>query len=325
MTNSTSDCSSSIATSDQATCKVGLRICAIIPVYNGEKLIEESLNSIYAQTSLPDEVLVADDASTDGTRDLVREIARRAPVPTRLIVLSDNTGGPYEPATRAFATTDCDLITILDADDLFEPDAFETYRNEFASAPDKRIGLVTSDFRTFDDTDRPPRSFLESQRSPAHPLRDGEDVRTLSSDESIELLSHAFCLPFKGMVRREAWQAIGGPNLDYEHVCDCDFVWRLASHGDYAIRIIRRPLVQVRLSPHSMSNNSLREASELARLFKRMAADMRGCKENRKTLLARLERELADLAHEARKQRRALTFLRASFQCAWLRLRSHLS
>jgi glycosyltransferase involved in cell wall biosynthesis len=46
-------------------------ICCIVPVYNGEKYLPETLDSILAQTYRPLEILVADDGSTDGTASVV--------------------------------------------------------------------------------------------------------------------------------------------------------------------------------------------------------------------------------------------------------------
>ncbi len=47
------------------------RIISVIPVYNGERFIRATLDSLAAQTLRPDRVIVLDDASTDGTAQLV--------------------------------------------------------------------------------------------------------------------------------------------------------------------------------------------------------------------------------------------------------------
>ncbi|MAD82478.1 MAG: glycosyl transferase family 2, partial [Deltaproteobacteria bacterium] len=47
------------------------RIISVIPVYNGERFILATLDSLAAQTPRPDRVIVLDDASTDGTAQLV--------------------------------------------------------------------------------------------------------------------------------------------------------------------------------------------------------------------------------------------------------------
>ncbi|MEX2546830.1 MAG: glycosyltransferase family A protein, partial [Chloroflexota bacterium] len=47
-------------------------IAVIMPVYNKRPYIERALASITAQSRAPDEVIVVDDASTDGSMDAVR-------------------------------------------------------------------------------------------------------------------------------------------------------------------------------------------------------------------------------------------------------------
>lgn len=58
-----------------------LRVSLIITTYNWKEALAVVLASAFGQTRLPDEIIVADDGSTDGTGDLVREIAKQAPVP----------------------------------------------------------------------------------------------------------------------------------------------------------------------------------------------------------------------------------------------------
>lgn len=50
-----------------------MRISVAMPTYNGEEYLREQLDSIYNQTMIPDEVVVVDDCSKDGTVDILRE------------------------------------------------------------------------------------------------------------------------------------------------------------------------------------------------------------------------------------------------------------
>ena len=63
-------------------------VSCIVPVFNGEKYLREALDSIFAQTYRPIEVIVADDGSADGSRAVAGTYG------DRLRWLSQTTAGP---------------------------------------------------------------------------------------------------------------------------------------------------------------------------------------------------------------------------------------
>src|SRR4051794_31641891 len=54
------------------------RVTVVIPTYNCAAFIRETLGSVFRQTLPPTEVIVIDDASRDGTVQIIREMAERA-------------------------------------------------------------------------------------------------------------------------------------------------------------------------------------------------------------------------------------------------------
>jgi hypothetical protein len=52
-----------------------MTVAVVIPLYNGEQHIRESLDSVCAQTCHPDEIVVVDDGSTDASTCIVEEYA----------------------------------------------------------------------------------------------------------------------------------------------------------------------------------------------------------------------------------------------------------
>ena len=88
-------------------------VSVLVPVYNGERFLEEALESAFAQDYSPFEVVVVDDGSADSTA----EIARRRPV---RYLRHDHAG---IPATRNAAVQHArgELIAFLDADDVWPP------------------------------------------------------------------------------------------------------------------------------------------------------------------------------------------------------------
>ena len=85
--------------------------------YNGERYIAEQLSSIAHQTRLPDELVLSDDASTDGTLDIVKDFMKCAPFPIRLLVNRNRLSSSrnFEVAMRA---CNGDIIFLCDQDDV---------------------------------------------------------------------------------------------------------------------------------------------------------------------------------------------------------------
>jgi glycosyltransferase involved in cell wall biosynthesis len=84
--------------------------------FNGERYLEEQLETIVHQRRLPDEVVVSDDGSRDRTLDIVRGFAADAPLPVRLLHTSARLGpaGNFEHAIRACTG---DVVVLSDQDD----------------------------------------------------------------------------------------------------------------------------------------------------------------------------------------------------------------
>lgn len=89
----------------------------VIPVFNGMGTIGETLESFVDQRiDVPWEVVVADNGSTDGTRDLVRSLVSGFPVPLRLVDASARRGAAYARNLGVLAA-EGDAIGFCDSDD----------------------------------------------------------------------------------------------------------------------------------------------------------------------------------------------------------------
>ena len=100
-----------------------VRVSIVIPAYNAAPFIRSALQSVLAQTVADLELIVVDDASTDDTAAVVRQLAasdRRI----RLVENSENLG-PGASRNRGFDLARGEWIALLDADDQFLPDRIE--------------------------------------------------------------------------------------------------------------------------------------------------------------------------------------------------------
>ena len=93
-----------------------LTVSLVIPNYNGVRLLPTCLDAVAAQSRLPDETIVVDDASTDASVALLRE---RYPW-ARLVPLSHNLGF-VGAVNRGIAAARGDIIALLNTDTEAEP------------------------------------------------------------------------------------------------------------------------------------------------------------------------------------------------------------
>ena len=115
---------------------VPMRFSVLIPVYNGERYLAQTLDSVLAQTFTDFEVLVVDDGSDDRTLEILESYG------SRIRTFRVPHGGPELARNRALAYTCGEYLAFLDADDLFYPHTLATYDaliREHKSADDDRL------------------------------------------------------------------------------------------------------------------------------------------------------------------------------------------
>ncbi len=108
-------------------------ISVVIPLHNKAATIGETLASVAAQTRPADEVVVVDDASSDGGG----AVARAAGLTGLRLIQRDQPGpGGYAARNAGAAAAQCRWIALLDADDLWLPEHLATAAAAIAQAPD---------------------------------------------------------------------------------------------------------------------------------------------------------------------------------------------
>jgi len=124
-------------------------VSVIMPVYNSAKWLPESIASVQAQTLRDWELLVVDDASTDGSLEIAREFADSDPR-IRIIQLERNSGTASVPRNRGLAAAKGSYIAFLDADDVYNPERLQRAVEIFDQNPD--VHVVVNDWIRFSRT-----------------------------------------------------------------------------------------------------------------------------------------------------------------------------
>ncbi|MFW6059577.1 MAG: glycosyltransferase family 2 protein [Phycisphaeraceae bacterium] len=131
------------------------RVSVIIPVYNGQRYLAEAIESVLNQSRPPDEIIVVDDGSTDGTAQIVQGFG------DRLIYAHQEQAGVSAARNHGLRLATGDLVAFLDADDLLLPTRFETQVAAFQAHPG--IGICDAVTRNFWSPEIP-----EEERAKGH-------------------------------------------------------------------------------------------------------------------------------------------------------------
>ena len=196
----------------------GNQISVCLLTYNHAHLIESTLASIQNQTLSGYEIIVSDDCSTDATWPLLQRLAAADPR-IRPVRTPQNLGMPGN-ANFAVAQTDRPYVALLHHDDLCRVDLLEQWVGVMERHPE--VGFVFNAYGV-DGSD-----FVYRESMP------GEHI------DGHWLLEH-YLFPRWGcavrgtaMIRREAWNAVGGMRPEFSLLADIDLWMRLAMRGPVA-------------------------------------------------------------------------------------------
>ena len=122
------------------------RVSVVMPVYNGERYLAEAIASILGQTYADFELIIVDDASTDGSAEIIEEYLRRDSR-IRFIQLEQNVGSA-SARNRGIDIASGEYVAMMDCDDICLPDRLRKQVTYLDANP--RIGVVGSNMRVVD-------------------------------------------------------------------------------------------------------------------------------------------------------------------------------
>jgi glycosyltransferase involved in cell wall biosynthesis len=128
-----------------------LKISIAMTTFNGGSYLNEQLNSFLGQDTLPDELVIFDDGSTDETIQIISEFSKSSPFLVKLEINEFNVGvtSNFEKALNACSG---DIIFISDQDDVWMPGKISKIIKLFEMDFSKKILIVANDaFITSDD------------------------------------------------------------------------------------------------------------------------------------------------------------------------------
>ena len=231
-------------------------VSVVIPAFNAQCTLDETLLSVRRQTYPNLEILVVDDGSTDGTHLLVLDHIRDD---RRVSLLRQKNAGVAAARNRGWQAARSDLIAFVDADDLWAPNKIEKQVSMLLSAGE-RMGLVYTWWVGIDQRSR---------------IRYSVDGSATEGDVLGQILLGNFIGHGSSpLIRRQALIAAGGFDSGLHHagVHGCEdllLYYRIAMR--YRFGLIPEYLTGYRVVSGRMSSDRMR----MLRSFQLVAAEMK--------------------------------------------------
>lgn len=214
-------------------------VSVIMPAYNAERYIADSIRSVLAQTFTDWELVVVDDGSTDGTAEVVRHLAAGE---SRVKYIFQENGRLGKARNTAILNSSGRLIAFLDSDDLWLPQKLEL---QVRAQEETAADVVFTGAYIFhgDDVTDETRAF---------PIRPGK----FRGQDILDLLLKSNFIPVMSvMMKREAFDEAGPfeEAMPYHGCEDYDLWLRLAKRGAVFYGLEEK-LVRYRRHPSAMTH-----------------------------------------------------------------------
>ncbi len=227
------------------------KISVIIPTYNREKYILETLASVFAQSYSDYEIIVVDDGSTDGSKKLLTPIIKEK----GLRLLEQENAGVSAARNRGVASAKGELIAFLDSDDIFHPEKLAKQIALLEANP--QLGFVHSNFRKFNDSGQE-LGFRDMSRF------QGNVYPQILQEWSALMALPTLLMP------KKVFEEVGGFDEEIHWGEDIDLYFRVAKN--YDLGLLPEVLCQVRVHSGTASSSKIGSAESFHRVLDKAVA-----------------------------------------------------
>lgn len=217
------------------------QISVLMPVYNGEKFVKKTIDSILNQSYTDFEFIIVNDGSTDGTKQVLENCKDDR---IKIFHLEENRGVGFA-SNFAVEKANCKYIARIDSDDIYHKDKLMLQKEFLDSNQD--IALVKTLVEYFGD-----EKIKQTERynSIKNILEKDKNSAISSEDISKQLYWH-ICVPNTSiMVRAEVMKEFGYDDLRYGE--DYSLFYKMNVKG-YKMGTVNKKLVNVRVSSESIT------------------------------------------------------------------------
>jgi glycosyltransferase involved in cell wall biosynthesis len=265
-------------------------VSVIVPNYNYARHLEQRLETIWAQTVPISEIILLDDASTDGSEAVMARLQQKSPIPLRIIRNEKNSGSVSRQWARGVSLATGDLVWIAEADDFSDPGFLAAALPAFS---DPEVVMSYTESRMVDENGQVVGPNYLGYVADIDPTRWTADFRADGMQEVATALAVKNTVPnvSAAVFRREALHSVIEQHLEemtgYRNAADWLCYVRLLARGG-AIRFTARALNNHRRHANSVTIAAAdqRHLQEIARMQDLAAELVPVSSETRKTAIA---------------------------------------
>lgn len=212
-------------------------VSVIIPTFNRSNYLQIAIESVLNQTYPSVELIVVDDGSTDGTRELLQQ-----KYSDRIIYLWQENQGESAARNKGLSIAKGKYVAFLDSDDFWEPFKLELQVQRIINEPFETVAGVFSSVWLVDE------AGYKTSKRPFGRIKSKEDL----SFENFLSKVPIYAAPSNLLLRASSIKCIGGFDTSIQYGEDQDFLLRLKSKFEFAY--IDTPLVFYRIHGNNQSN-----------------------------------------------------------------------
>ena len=220
-------------------------VSVIIPCYNMDKFVSETIKSVLQQTYPYWEMLLVDDASTDHTVDIIKQYSD---ADSRIrFAVKDKHSGIANSRNQAIQMAKGRFLAFLDADDLWHPDKLEL---QLKFMTEKNIGFSYSSYDCVDECGKPT----------------GKIIKT-AGDLNYNAYLHNTIIGCSTVMIDIA--LIGDVIVPDFRTSEDTATWLNILKKGFLAYAIEQTLTSYRIRQHSASSNKLKAAADLWRVYRK--------------------------------------------------------
>ena len=220
-------------------------VSVIIPCYNMERFISDTITSVRGQTYPHWELLIVDDASTDHTVDIIKACCE---TDSRIhLVVKDQHSGIADSRNQAIHMARGHFLAFLDADDIWHPEKLE---RQLHFMKDKNIGFSYSTYDWIDEDGKPLNKTIKA-----------------ANDLTYEMYLRNTIIGCSTVMLNT--EIVGEVTVPHFRTSEDTATWLNILRKGFIAYAIETPLVSYRIRRQSASSNKFKASSDLWSVYRK--------------------------------------------------------